>query len=1060
MNPMDKSQADDKDLELGAELEAVLDAVKDEASRLTLRSVLIAQKEQNLASLKELSLLRQQLAASNKELAQARREVESHQTELGHLQGDGKILARLGETAPCFLWSADAQGEMQYFSPPWYQYTQSDSQAPLGAGWLDSVDASDREYLKESWKHCIQSQQPFELEFRLRRQQEGTSRWFMIRGLPIRDSSQATVQCWQGAALEIHDLRVFKDELARRVRELSLLNAETETAKQKLTHSELTFRTVCEASPLIIWTADEDGTPNFFNAQFYTYTGLKLKDILDGKFAGLIHPDDIIRTMAIWQDCVQKSQELDLELRLKRMDGQYRWHQIRGVPIRDERGKILKWCGSGHEIEQYRRLVEELQEARDQAREALKVKSEFVANVSHELRTPLNGILGMVEVLLRSQLSGKAKEHVDTIREAGASLLTIINDILDFSKIEAGKMEVSAGEFDLVAVVEGVAEILSPPAANKNLLFLASVDRAVPSRVVGDPLRLRQVLINLVGNAIKFTDQGHVVVRVEVKNGHVDGQETISFSVSDTGIGIGADIKESLFEPFVQGQDSTFRSTGGTGLGLSISRRLVMLMGGTLQVESEPGVGSTFRFELPMTISTTSPVSAIWEAKSWETVFAQHKIKTFEPIDHKHGAGVGVICSHLCAIGTRATSFDKIEELLASIELDNRGGQRKQTVVLDMVRYRTTCRSLMQAVAARDLLKSVNFIHVVNQEPTEQDRLDAIGNTKFLIVPLRRHLVSAALTSPSGWISNSTERTATNTASTMEVSGIKFRPLQNASPPAVIPGTNIRVRKVLVADDNKINQQVANLFLKELGFEVDLANNGIEAVSLYKQNVYEIVFLDCQMPGLDGFEACAIIKEIQNRRGLSVPVVAITANAIAGSKEDCLARGMDDYLSKPIDLERVRDMVDRWLGPNQAPGIAALPTSGGFTAAPPLFTRGIIDFNLLRSRFNEKNCRELLQMFLETSKDDIAEISKLAQADKFVELKSKAHAFKGASSTICAKKIAECCQQLESAAQTQKGDECRRLGQELERLVRLAEQEITQETVERSTVNRAPTIDR
>jgi len=276
----------------------------------------------------------------------------------------------------------------------------------------------------------------------------------------------------------------------------------------------------------------------------------------------------------------------------------------------------------------------------------------------------------------------------------------------------------------------------------------------------------------------------------------------------------------------------------------------------------------------------------------------------------------------------------------------------------------------------------------------------------------------------------------------------------------VIPGTNIRVRKVLVADDNKINQQVANLFLKELGFEVDLANNGIEAVSLYKQNVYEIVFLDCQMPGLDGFEACAIIKEIQNRRGLSVPVVAITANAIAGSKEDCLARGMDDYLSKPIDLERVRDMVDRWLGPNQAPGIAALPTSGGFTAAPPLFTRGIIDFNLLRSRFNEKNCRELLQMFLETSKDDIAEISKLAQADKFVELKSKAHAFKGASSTICAKKIAECCQQLESAAQTQKGDECRRLGQELERLVRLAEQEITQETVERSTVNRAPTIDR
>jgi polar amino acid transport system substrate-binding protein len=970
---------------------------------------------------------------------------QQQEKKLEHNMLPSNQYPEISTLGPSFHMVLDTQGRALDVCTDLHHYCGVEKEALLGEDWLNFVDQEDQKSLRKSLNEKITGDSIFTLKFRFIRAFDNSSRWFITQLMPALNE-QNQIDKWFSASLEVHELMAHQEDLAKKIRQLSLLNTEAELAKQQLAHSELTFRTVCEASPLIIWTARADGYPTFFNAQFYSYTGLSRLDFNLNSIKNLVHPDDQARTAEIWKQRLKDGQELDVELRLKRVDGTFRWHQLKGLPIKNKQEPILKWCGSAHDIEQYRKLVSELQVTRDQAREALQVKSEFVANVSHELRTPLNGILGMVEILLRSDLNQKTKDHVLTIREAGANLLTIINDILDFSKIEAGKMELSKSEFDLLGMVEGVAEILTPPAAAKNLLLLATIDHNVPSRVLGDPLRLRQVLINLVGNAIKFTDSGYVQIKVEIKSDTtIDTAEEVLFSVSDSGIGISEDVKERLFEPFVQGQDTSFRSTGGTGLGLSISRHLVELMGGRLWTESTNSKGTTFNFVIPLVPANASPLTALWEGKSWETVYANHNVIIFEPQNDKSP----ILYEHLTSMGVKAASTDNPQIVLEKIARSVQDGKNNLFLFIDTIRFPRESASLLGLIEEKRLTKRITIIQVTNQEPARDDRSGQTKQpNKYLHIPLRRHSVANALTNMSGW-----QRDRRNPVSTMEVSALDIPPsLQPILAPLSATSSSGKAKLVLVADDNKINQQVACLFLQELGFNVDLAANGIEAVSLYKQKPYEMVFLDCQMPGLDGFEACKIIKEIQVRRGFAVPVVAITANAIAGSKEECLTKGMDDYLSKPIDLESVRAMVNRWLGIATKASSLELAETPADELSQPQFSRSVIDFPLLRSRFNEKNCRQLLAMFLDSASGDIDEIKELAGKGDHKALKTRTHAFKGACQTICANRLVQTCQAIEHAAMAENQDEEIRLAGELKRLTRMAEQEITQETVERETL--------
>ncbi len=852
-----------------------------------------------------------------------------------------------------------------------------------------------------------------------------------------------------------------KAEVAERLSELDVMHEEGERARLQTAQSDQLFRTMCEASPELIWTADREGNAQYFNAQFLQFSGLSGQELANDNWFKLIHAEDREQAILSWKQHVKSGEKFEIDMRMRRVDGEYRWFLVRSLPIRNLDGEVVSWCGSCTDIDTHRNLVAELKLARDQAESALRVKTEFVANVSHELRTPLNGILGMVEVLLRGDLSASSKEHVTTIREAGASLLNIINDILDFSKIEAGKMEVLSCQFDPLSVVEGVAEILVPHAAAKNLLLLATVDRSVPDVVYGDPQRLRQVLVNLCGNAIKFTDEGQIVIKLEVTKND-QGKSELLFSVYDSGIGIPEHLQSKLFEPFMQAEGASYRSTGGTGLGLSISKDLVDLMGGKLFVDSKQDMGSIFSFSLPLRTNGETSLNEPKE-RPWEVAYADMKLLTLEP-RHKNES---VICAHLCTLGITVQTSEDPAAALEMLEAGRRGPGKYQAVILDTVRYKEKSIEFLNLYKKSTIFGSINVIEVGAPESFTQERSTYLSpRTKQMAIPLRRKQVAACLDYLDGWKPkerNSHTQTVESNCLPRHLvappqakkSSVPINKPGEAQPAAKSAGS---VRRALVADDNKINQQVASLFLQDMGFIVDLTADGIEAVTAFKKNTYDMIFLDCQMPGLDGFEACKIIKEIQQRRGQHIPIIAVTANAIAGSREQCLAQGMDDYLSKPIDPLLMSQIVTRWLGDSDFK-ITMIPTSSQEITPPetlemedrPSKNIPIIDLVQLNSRFNTKNMHAIIRMFKDSCAQELKDVAAAIDANDMKSLKFKAHALKGACGTICAPRLSLICLALEQSAIEDNAVKARDLLPELTKLFQLAEDEIESELLQQTT---------
>jgi PAS domain S-box-containing protein len=815
------------------------------------------------------------------------------------------------------------------------------------------------------------------------------------------------------------------------------------------------FKHLSDLLPGFIWTASADGQIDYINKRWYDWSGSSEAESLGDGWLTLVHPEEKEQVVSTWQSCVTEYRDFEIEMRMKRFDGEYRWFLVRSLPIKDESGATLSWCGSCTDIDTHRRLVTQLKMARDQAQSALKIKSEFVANVSHELRTPLNGILGMVEILLRGDLSPKSKEHVSTIREAGASLLSIINEILDFSKIEAGKMELSSTQFNPLSVVEGVAEILVPQAAAKNLLLLATVDRAIPDTAFGDPLRLRQVLLNLCGNAIKFTDQGQIILKVEVASAS-NGRNQLRFSVIDSGIGISKAFQKRLFEPFMQEEGSSYRSTGGTGLGLSISKHLVDLMDGTLIVHSEENQGSTFSFALPL---ITSDDDSDWTARAWESSYGQIKILTLEPGQNNQSA----ICSHLCALGVNAQSTSEYSQAIELLEKSRQSTEKIQAICLDTIRYKKQCEQFLEAFKRSKVFGLVSVIEIGTTESLSQARSTLVApRTSHLLIPLRRRQVASCLEHLSGWKPKERE----SDTQTMEVPSVKAETKNEISCGSTEQLTQAKaqsgiIRRALVADDNKINQQVALLFLQDLGFIVDVTADGIEAVSAFNKKRYDMVFLDCQMPGLDGFEACKIIKEIQQRRGLNVPVIAVTANAVTGSREECLDRGMDDYLSKPIDPTAMSKLVARWLGVSDVK-ITIMPsqesTSTSTTNEPQKELSGcsvsrgsVIDLKKLRNQLDGREIEKTLLHFRTRCHKDMSEINSLAEQSNLNLLKAKVHSFKRACATISAQSLVDDCEAIEAACDKQANQAIKKNLVDLRQHLKCTLSEIERELLQQKT---------
>lgn len=936
-------------------------------------------------------------------------------------------LANLVENAPDCFWMSDGEGHVTYLNRIWEQWSGAPVSESLGGGWGKFIDPRDRERVVEKWQASMKTRTPFEIEFRLINQTTREIRWFLGRARPVKNSDGAH-SGWSGTVIDVHEQRQVKEELAHRVNEMQQLNFETEATRSALGHSESLFRTMCEASPHLIWTCEQSGISDFFNAQWCIYVGHSMNQCLKEGWLSAVHPEDLPRVSASWAKTLAEGSDYQLELRLRRHDGKYRWHTLRALPLRDQDGTISKWCGSCTDIEGYRRLVSELIEARDQAQEASKLKSEFVANMSHEIRTPMNGILGMVEILLRSELSASAREYVISLKEAGRLLLSLLNDILDFSKIEAGRLELSNCEFDPTSLIEGIGEILAPQADAKSLILSTFIDPRIPTIVVGDPLRIRQVLLNLGGNAIKFTNSGSVTIRADLIS-RQNEVITIKFSVIDTGIGIDNSGLERLFEPFVQVDGSISRRYGGTGLGLSISKRLIDLMGGQIDVTSAPERGSTFSFSISLNAGVV--ITTTMDSLRVEVPLSRSTAIILDDDMHLRQC----LSGYCAAFGMKSEVCETVDQAIALIGQSQEAGG-SVNIIIDAVRNSSLALDFYERYMHNRKNANVQILLLTTKDRKEEmKKLLPGGIGKTVTRPVRRSALKYYL----------------SFTSAHQVLGAEEQAISGGQ--EIAGGERLTA---LVADDNKLNQQVARLLLEGLNVEVEVVENGMEAVASFDSGKYDYIFLDCQMPELDGYAAARIIKKLQNQRGTAVPVIAMTANVMEGNREECLAAGMDDYLAKPIEPVELEKMLRKWskkkdqlkITQNNAPdpikmneaihnkvaggqahgqeksqeqGQKSVTQSKAQMLEPivieaDVIEADVIDTSLLCTRFSEGNSTQLLKMFTDSARDELRAIYTALEQQDFVAAKAAAHSFKGACGTVCAPSLAAILQRIEGAA--------------------------------------------
>ncbi len=844
----------------------------------------------------------------------------------------------MADSCPAMIWLTDAAGGVRFVNRTYREYFNIAFDQVEGSNWQPLIHPDDAPDYLSKFDYAVKQHLPFREETCVRRG-DGVWRRVDVRAEP-RWSTNGEFQGHAGICEDI---------------------TERKQAEAALRENEEKFRQVAENIHEVFWMMNAAGTEVLYISPAYEQIwGRTCEELYRDPMSWLlaIHPEDREQAHTVFARQLG-GEDVPSEYRIRNAAGDERWIRDRAFPVRDPSGEMIRVVGIAEDITERKQVETAIEKAKVAAEAASRAKSEFLANMSHEIRTPMNGVIGMTGLLLESDLSPQQREYAEMVRSSGESLLRVINDILDFSKIEAHKLELEIADFDLRAALEDATGLLWAQAQEKALDLACLVAPGVPLRLRGDSGRVRQVLLNLIGNAVKFTARGEVVVRAELDR-EDDRYALVRFSVEDTGLGIPPEHQREIFSPFTQVDGTMTRRYGGTGLGLAISSQLVELLGGEIGVISHPGQGSTFWF------------TAVFEKQAGVASMVEEVQPNFEQarvliaaLDDSERAETAALLNRLaCRPSLAANAEDAMAMLHAAARIAD--PFRMALIDLDLFGARDLCRR----IHSDSELPGIAILRLTSDPRWRDAKWCAHGFAARIGKPVQesqlRESVFALLTR---------KREANP--------GLKGRSAVK------------RRARILVAEDNITSQHVAVAILEKLGYRADAVANGKEAIASLQTIPYDLVLMDCQMPEMDGYEAAAHVRDPQSGvRNPKIPIIALTAHAMKGDREKCVEAGMDDYISKPFNPAPFAEMIEKWLPKQPAPA-AARPTAEPSSSA--IFNHaGLLD----RLMGDARTARIVSGGFLEDIPRQIASLEAHLRVHDLAAVERDVHSIKGAAANV------------------------------------------------------------